>query len=138
MDRRVEALDVVKHIDSGFIARRVGSVLSDEKKLSIAALSHTLPDRLIDQTTPLSAVSRWNCSPVYWLPRSDAAVHRACRDARSPSEFGTIHAFTAPLHGVVTCQSPARVQAAEETRPCLEGNYSWAPPELTGYPGRSC
>jgi len=33
----------------------VRSVFSDEKKLSIAALSHTLPDRLIEQTTPLSA-----------------------------------------------------------------------------------
>jgi hypothetical protein len=35
----------------------VRSVLSDEKKLSIAALSQTLPDRLIEQTTPLSAMS---------------------------------------------------------------------------------
>jgi len=40
--------------------------LSDEKKLSIAALSHTLPERLIEQTTPLSAINRWNCSLVYW------------------------------------------------------------------------
>jgi hypothetical protein len=30
----------------------VRSVLSEEKKLSIAALSHTLPDRLIEQVTP--------------------------------------------------------------------------------------
>ena len=30
------------------------SVFSDEKKLSIAALSHTLPERLIEQTTPFS------------------------------------------------------------------------------------
>ena len=29
------------------------SVLSDEKKLSIAALSQTLPDRLIEQVTPM-------------------------------------------------------------------------------------
>jgi hypothetical protein len=29
----------------------VRSVLSDEKKLSIAALSQTLPNRLIEQTT---------------------------------------------------------------------------------------
>jgi hypothetical protein len=49
----------------------VRSVFSDEKKLSIAALSHTFPDRLIEQTTPLSAISRWNCSLVYWLPRSE-------------------------------------------------------------------
>jgi hypothetical protein len=38
----------------------VRSVFSDEKKLSIAALSQTLPDRLIEQVTPLSAISRWN------------------------------------------------------------------------------
>jgi hypothetical protein len=31
--------------------RAVRSVLSDEKKLSIAALSQTLPNRLIEQTT---------------------------------------------------------------------------------------
>jgi hypothetical protein len=51
----------------------VRSVFSDEKKLSIAALSHTLPDRLIEQTTPLSAIRRWNCSLVYWLPRSECS-----------------------------------------------------------------
>lgn len=33
---------------------------------SIAALSQTLPDLLIEQVTPLSAMSRWNCSLVYW------------------------------------------------------------------------
>jgi hypothetical protein len=32
----------------------------------MAALSHTLPERLIEQTTPCSAISRWNCSLVYW------------------------------------------------------------------------
>jgi hypothetical protein len=51
--------------------RRRATVLSDEKKLSIAALSQTLPDRLMEQTTPWSAMSRWNCSLVYWLPRSE-------------------------------------------------------------------
>jgi hypothetical protein len=49
----------------------VRSVFSDEKKLSIAALSQTLPDRLMLQTMPLSAISRWNCSLVYWLPWSE-------------------------------------------------------------------
>jgi hypothetical protein len=39
------------------VVERLG--LSDEKKLSIAALSQTLPDRLIEQTTPWSAMSRW-------------------------------------------------------------------------------
>jgi hypothetical protein len=46
----------------------VRSVFSDEKKLFIAALSQTLPDRLMLQAMPLSAISRWNCSLVYWLP----------------------------------------------------------------------
>jgi hypothetical protein len=32
--------------------RAVRSVFNDEKKLSIAALSHTLPERLIEHTTP--------------------------------------------------------------------------------------
>jgi hypothetical protein len=30
----------------------VRSVFNDEKKLSIAALSQTLPERLVEQTTP--------------------------------------------------------------------------------------
>src|SRR5580704_5529796 len=46
------------------------SVFSDEKKLSMAALSHTFPERLIEQSTPLSAISRWNCSLVYWADSS--------------------------------------------------------------------
>jgi len=44
----------------------VRSVFNDEKKTSIAELSQTLPERLIEQITPLSAMSRWNCSLVYW------------------------------------------------------------------------
>jgi hypothetical protein len=54
----VEALNVVEHICSGasslveYNLRAVRSVLSEEKKLSIAALSQTLPERLIEQTTP--------------------------------------------------------------------------------------
>jgi hypothetical protein len=48
--------------------RAVRSVFSDEKKLSMAALSHTLPDLLMLQTMPLSAINRWNCSLLYWLP----------------------------------------------------------------------
>jgi len=47
--------------------RAVRSVFSDEKKLSMAALSQTLPERLMLQTIPLSAISRWNCSLLYWL-----------------------------------------------------------------------
>jgi hypothetical protein len=34
----------------------------------MAALSQTLPARLIEQVIPLSAIQRWNCSLVYWLP----------------------------------------------------------------------
>ena len=45
--------------------------LEEEKKLSIAALSQTLPERLKLQVTPCSAISRWNASLVYWLPRSE-------------------------------------------------------------------
>ena len=44
------------------------SVFIDEKKLSIAALSQTLPDRLIEQSMPWSAIKVRNCSLVYWLP----------------------------------------------------------------------
>jgi hypothetical protein len=61
----VEALDIVELIRSCswrvlYVLQPMRSVFSDKKKLSIAALSHTLPDRLIEQTTPLSAISRWN------------------------------------------------------------------------------
>jgi len=49
--RVVEAFDVVEHV--GFASLRdTRSVLSDEKKLSIAALSQQLPARLIEQVTP--------------------------------------------------------------------------------------
>jgi len=69
----VEALNVVEHFSSGlaFGTSAVRSVLSEEKKLSIAALSQTLPERLIEQITPWSAISRWNCSLLYWLQRSE-------------------------------------------------------------------
>ena len=72
----VEALDVIEHVGLRVIARAIyprpdRSVFGEEKQLSIAALSQTLPDRLIEQVTPLSAISRWNCSLVYWLPWSE-------------------------------------------------------------------
>jgi hypothetical protein len=65
----IEALDVIEHVGSclvagGYVRRAVRSVLSEEKKLSIAALSHTLPDRLMLQVTPWSASRRWNGSLV--------------------------------------------------------------------------
>jgi hypothetical protein len=50
--------------------RAVRSVFSEEKKLSIAALSQTLPERLMLQVTPWSAMRRWNCSLVYWADSS--------------------------------------------------------------------
>jgi hypothetical protein len=43
----------------------VHSVLSDKKKLSIAALSQTLPDRLMLQKMPLLAMRRRNRSLAY-------------------------------------------------------------------------
>ena len=50
------------------------SVFSDEKKLTIAALSHTLPDRLIEQTTPLSAISQSNpFGAKFKVHRADAS-----------------------------------------------------------------
>jgi hypothetical protein len=66
----VETLDVVEHICLGLIARAVQFALrcarssNDEEKLSMAALSHTLPERLIEHTTPWSAINRRNCSLV--------------------------------------------------------------------------
>ena len=41
------------------------TVFIDEKKLSTAALSQTLPARLIEQTMPWSASNRWNASLPY-------------------------------------------------------------------------
>jgi hypothetical protein len=51
--------------------RAVHSVFNDEKKLSIAALSQTLPERLTRTDDAVIAINLWNCSLVYWLPRSE-------------------------------------------------------------------
>lgn len=64
----VEAFDVIEHLGPCLISRAISSVFSEEKKLSMAALSQTLPERLIEQVTPLSDINRGNCSLVYWLP----------------------------------------------------------------------
>jgi hypothetical protein len=48
-----------------YFLRAVRSVFSEEKKLSIVALSQTLPERLILRVTLLSAIRRWNCPLVY-------------------------------------------------------------------------
>ena len=44
------------------------SAFTDEKKLSIAALPQTLPDRLMLQTKQLAAISCWNFPLECWLP----------------------------------------------------------------------
>ena len=50
------------------------SVFSEEKQLSIAALSETMPEWLIEQSTPLSAISIWNCSLLsVWVHRTECA-----------------------------------------------------------------
>ena len=66
----------------GALMTRASTVLSvfiEEKKLSIAALSQTFPERLIEQVMPWSPMRHWNCSLVY--PGSpdlnDAAVRPA-------------------------------------------------------------
>ena len=51
-----------------YVVRAVRSVFSEEKKLSIAALSQQVPERLMLQERPWSASTRWNGSLVYWLP----------------------------------------------------------------------
>lgn len=52
--RITEGFNVVEHVGLGVVSRSltfqaVRSVLSEEKKLSIAALAQTLPDRLMEQ-----------------------------------------------------------------------------------------
>ena len=81
--RVVEAFDVIEHLGLRLISRAIGFARDPlglqrgepkagvANKLSMAALSQTLPERLIEQVTPLSAISRWNCSLVYWLPWSE-------------------------------------------------------------------
>ena len=66
----VELLDVVEHVGSGGIAliwytlRPIRSVFSDEKKLSIAALSQTLPERLIEQVDAM--VRHQGAGTAHW------------------------------------------------------------------------
>jgi hypothetical protein len=62
----------------------VRSVFIDEKKLSIAALSQTLPDRLMLQTMPQSTISRWNCSLLYRLAL--IGVVQRCAQLASPPD----------------------------------------------------
>lgn len=67
--RVVKALDVVEDIGPGLVTGAIclvgcRSVLGEEKKRSMAALSQTLPVRLTEPDMPLSAVRRWNGSLV--------------------------------------------------------------------------
>ena len=51
----IEVHYIVEHIGRGLprhILRAIGSVFNEESKFRIAAMSRTLPKRLIDQTTP--------------------------------------------------------------------------------------
>ena len=55
--RAVEALDVVEHVSPSFVARAIGFArralgLQRREKLSMAALSQQLPERLMEQVTP--------------------------------------------------------------------------------------
>lgn len=65
----------------------IRSVLSEEKKLYMAALSQTLPDRLIEQATPLSAIKTLELLAriLSGFGLNDAVARLACCGARSPS-----------------------------------------------------
>jgi hypothetical protein len=113
----VEPLDVIEHICPCLVpgaigfARR-GSVLSDEKKLSIAALSQTLPERLIEQTTRWSAINLWNCSLVYWAAAIRMMQQRV-RSAPSPSSV-LLDSLHDTIVWILACV--ARGQSAERVR----------------------
>ena len=64
----------------------------------IAALSHTLPDRLIEQTTPWSASNRGNCSLVYWLPRSGLPRRQLAITKASVTSWAVISALIDQPH----------------------------------------
>jgi hypothetical protein len=56
--------------------RAVRSVFSDEKKLSIAALSQTLPERLVEQTMP-TPVDAWKeCECAFGDPQRAEVMKR--------------------------------------------------------------
>src|ERR1700753_1810278 len=60
------------------------SVFNDEKKLSMAALSQTLPDRLMLHVMPLSAIRRWNWSLASALAAAIGVMHERIRLATAP------------------------------------------------------
>jgi hypothetical protein len=82
VDRRVpaswivEAFDVVEYVRSCFVALLPArSVINDEKKLSMAALPHTLPDRL---PAPVYG-SNGSCSKMYRTAMSFSCAHSTHR-----------------------------------------------------------
>lgn len=69
-NRIVNAFDIVNYLNWNFISGTESlsggrSVFSEDKKLSIAELSQTLPARLMLQVTQSSASRCWNYSLVY-------------------------------------------------------------------------
>ena len=71
----VEALNVVEHTSALASSRvRYKRCSFGLERGEEALHRRVVPDiaqRLIEQTTPWSAISRWNCSLLYWLPRSE-------------------------------------------------------------------
>src|ERR1700761_4628483 len=68
----------------------------------MAALSQTLPERLIEQVTPLSAISRWNCSLVYWLPWTPFCLSSG--DSRGVDFLSALRDEREDLSGKITLQ----------------------------------
>lgn len=70
-----------------------------EKKLFIAALRQTLPERLIEQTASCSAISHLNCSLVYQQLKVETFSTGLCRFDHLPEKerrpFKLIHRPTA-------------------------------------------
>jgi hypothetical protein len=76
----------------------VRSVLSDEKKLSIAALSHMLPARLIEQTKALSATHQRIGSELCGHRHSSTSAPRAAGTVDNLSHIEPAR-LAHPVHG---------------------------------------
>ena len=68
----------------------------------MAALSHTFPERLIEQSTALSAIGRWNCSLVDWLPLTPFCLSNG--DSRGVDFFAALRDEREDLSGEVALQ----------------------------------
>jgi len=94
-----------------YTLRAVRAVFNDEKKLSIAALSQTLPERLIEQTPPrsqsTSGTAHWRIGYRY---RNDAvprqvSVQILSRSTSTPNCFlkqNLMEELKPPSHVVLT------------------------------------